>query len=80
MEFINFRDFKAVKQIVLTRDILLAGNILENTNKDKKKSSQISHLEQKLKKSLKRKPVLRQKFRFDIEVKGRVNISLYRIC
>ena len=33
-----------------------------------------------MKRSLKRKPILRKNYRFDIDIKGRVNLNIYRIC
>ena len=46
----------------------------------KDNSRYLSILEEKLKKRLNRKPILRQKYLFDMEIKGRVNINLCRIC
>lgn len=33
-----------------------------------------------MKESLKKKPILRKKYRFDVVVKGRVNLNIYRVC
>lgn len=81
-EHINFIDYKVVKDTYLKRSILTEGNILEaaSTRPSKDNSRYLSILEEKLKKRLNRKPILRQKYLFDMEIKGRVNINLCRIC
>jgi hypothetical protein len=67
-EHINFIDYKSIKETFLKREVLTEGNILEEaSNRPSKDNSRyLTILEEKLKKRLNRKPVLRQKYLFDM--------------
>jgi translation elongation factor EF-Ts len=71
-----------IKETFLRRELLTHGNIIERAAEHPSKDNTyyLNILKEKMKKRLNRKPILRQKYLFDMELKGRVNINLNRIC
>lgn len=81
-EHINFIEYESLKETHLRREWLTHGNIVEAAAQrpSKDHAYYLNILQEKLRKRLTKKPILRQKYLFDVEIKGRVNINLHRIC
>lgn len=81
-EHINFIDYQSLKETHLRREWLTRGNIVEAAAQrpSKDHAYYLAILQEKLRKRLAKKPILRQKYLFDLELKGRVNINLHRVC
>ena len=81
-QYINFTNFTCLKQTYLKWEYLTHGNIRDEVRKNPSKDNKyfLNILNEKIKKNLQRKPVLRQKYKFDLEIKGRININLCRLC
>ena len=86
LEFINFKDFISLKETYLKREYLAFGQLEQEPDiAAYKKNSEatiayLNLIKEKMMQRKNRAPELRKKYNLNIDLKGRVNINLCRIC